>query len=94
MIQNTFFFQSLSYTFFFFNSWVITACAVLRNIFLGAGDIMLQEDGEQDGMDEEESGLEGLSVCRCLPWRRVTRITIIFVVGNQHNKGIISQSVL
>ncbi|XP_038139538.1 protein ALP1-like [Cyprinodon tularosa] len=47
---------------------VITACAVLHNICLGAGDIMAPEDEEQDDMPEDEEGenvLEAVSGAPC-----------------------------
>ncbi|XP_038129743.1 protein ALP1-like [Cyprinodon tularosa] len=70
---------------------VITACAVLHNICLGAGDIMAPEDEEQDDMPEDEEGrrcwrqsvvLTGGTSClpRCLPWRRVYPATITAVL--------------
>ncbi|CAJ1081202.1 protein ALP1-like [Xyrichtys novacula] len=47
---------------------VITACAVLHNICLGAGDTMAPEEDVQDGMlgDEAEDRLEAVSGAR---WR-------------------------
>ncbi|KAG7221143.1 hypothetical protein INR49_017521, partial [Caranx melampygus] len=47
---------------------VITACAVLHNICLGAGDIMAPEDEEQDDMPEDE-GENGLEAASGAPWR-------------------------
>ena len=51
-----------------FSFQVITACAVLHNICLGAGDIMPPEDELQDNMleDDREKGLEAASSA---PWR-------------------------
>ncbi|XP_028254436.1 protein ALP1-like [Parambassis ranga] len=47
---------------------VITACACLHNICLGAGDIMAPEDGVQEDMPEDE-GENGLEVASGAPWR-------------------------
>ncbi|KAL7380569.1 hypothetical protein ABVT39_019890 [Epinephelus coioides] len=46
---------------------VITACAVLHNICLGAGDIMAPEDEMQDDMPEDE-GENGLEAVSGAPW--------------------------
>ncbi|XP_049436834.1 uncharacterized protein LOC125891523 [Epinephelus fuscoguttatus] len=46
---------------------VITACAVLHNICLGAGDIMAPEDEVQDDMPEDE-GENGLEAVSGAPW--------------------------
>ena len=47
---------------------VITACAVLHNICLGADDIVPPEDEVQDIMPEDE-GEEGLEAVSGAPWR-------------------------
>ena len=49
-----------------FSCQVITACAVLHNICLGAGD-MPPEDELQDNMPEDE-GEEGLEATSDAPW--------------------------
>ncbi|XP_034551967.1 putative nuclease HARBI1 [Notolabrus celidotus] len=46
---------------------VITACTVLHNICLGAGDIMAPEDELQDDMPEDEG--EELEAVSGAPWR-------------------------
>ncbi|XP_028254286.1 putative nuclease HARBI1 [Parambassis ranga] len=46
---------------------VITACACLHNICLGAGDIMAPEDGVQEDMPEDE-GENGLEAASGAPW--------------------------
>ncbi|XP_035986064.1 protein ALP1-like [Fundulus heteroclitus] len=52
---------------------VITACAVLHNICLGAGDIMAPEDevqdDMQDNMPEDEEGENVLETVSGAPWR-------------------------
>ncbi|XP_036002871.1 protein ALP1-like [Fundulus heteroclitus] len=48
---------------------VITACAVLHNICLGAGDIMAPEDEVQDDMPEDEEGENVLEAASGAPWR-------------------------
>ncbi|KAM4561961.1 uncharacterized protein V3H82_015823 [Fundulus diaphanus] len=48
---------------------VITACAVLHNICLGAGDIMAPEDEVQDDMPEDEEGENVLEAVSGAPWR-------------------------
>ncbi|XP_038153380.1 protein ALP1-like [Cyprinodon tularosa] len=48
---------------------VITACAVLHNICLGAGDIMAPEDEEQDDMPEDEEGENVLEAGSGAHWR-------------------------
>ncbi|KAL7400140.1 hypothetical protein ABVT39_007077 [Epinephelus coioides] len=47
---------------------VITACAILHNICLGAGDIMAPEDEVQGDMPEDE-GENGLEAVSGAPWR-------------------------
>ena len=47
---------------------VITACAVLHNVCLGAGDIMPPEDEVQDAIPEDE-GENGLEAVTGAPWR-------------------------
>ncbi|XP_071374677.1 putative nuclease HARBI1 [Centroberyx affinis] len=46
---------------------VITACAVLHNICLGAGDVMTPEDEPEEDGDEDES--EELEAASGAPWR-------------------------
>lgn len=53
---------------FFFFLQVITACAILHNICLGAGDIMAPEDEVLDDMSEDE-GENGLEAVSGAPWR-------------------------
>ncbi|CAL8293357.1 unnamed protein product [Arctogadus glacialis] len=69
---------------------VITACAILHNICLGADDIMApeEEDEPEDDVEEDEGG-DGLEAAsgapcgtsclqRCLPWRRPPLTTNIY----------------
>ncbi|KAI9999414.1 hypothetical protein NQD34_018230 [Periophthalmus magnuspinnatus] len=65
---------------------VITACAVLHNICLGAGDIVALEDEPQENVVEDEGDNEVEAVAgaqwtscllRSLPWRRCSWIIII-----------------
>ncbi|CAL8289893.1 unnamed protein product [Arctogadus glacialis] len=49
---------------------VITACAILHNICLGADDIMApeEEDEPEDDVEEDEGG-DGLEAASGAPWR-------------------------
>ncbi|XP_045927343.1 opsin-VA-like [Micropterus dolomieu] len=66
---------------------VITACAILHNICLGAGDIVAPEDEpeEDEAEDEGENGLETVSHGRLAtakkPERQVTRMVVVMIVA-------------
>lgn len=76
---------------------VVTACTILHNICLSAGDVLAPEDEPEDDVEEDEGRLTWRpsavlsggtnSVLRCLPWRLYHQVMTTFnkQVNNNFN---------